>query len=572
MKWIAGICAYRWILPLLIIVAATASAQPVSPLGRPLSGVIAATVSPVEVIYTPASGSSIGRLADTGDQIFLDDEVRTGAAGSMQVMLRDQTVFTMWPNSAIRFDRFVYDPEVSENGALSASILGGSFKFISGQIADHDPDGMTIKLSNATAAIRGTTLAGQVHPDGTSSLVVLSGAVIITPDHSDDSNQGVEVFRSGWGVRIAQDGIPSDPVPFPEPEIRELVAALTLSDLKDEDENNPDKDPDKDSEEKDNTNNDKDADGNPKPLEKEEDKSSQKTDDKNNDPSSASIITASTQRELSELLVASLSDEKNIIALNDLVALISGGKKLEELTDLEKEQLIPNINSNNGINIQAEADLINLALSGEPPIWMVYQNQPSDQLGNPLLDNMFKDLISESYGGQANFAIKGLALSPTAGQGSGSLSYNLVLDYDSLTIVGTYSVNELELGGTGYQDYSTSFSVDLTTGQVRKVAAFDATGLPSQLEDENLNGLLDVGEETESLLLGTVDSISPIDTNAKTGAQVYLTGSFGSISDGESALDGNLADVQVIVREVDETGVPSFTGNNLRANHISAGQ
>jgi hypothetical protein len=87
-----------------------------------------------------------------------------------------------------------------------------------------------------------------------------------------------------------------------------------------------------------------------------------------------------------------------------------------------------------------------------------------------------------------------------------------------------------------------------------------------------LNGLLDVGEETESLLLGTVDSISPIDTNAKSGAQVYLTGSFGSISDGESALDGNLADVQVIVREVDETGVPSFTGNNLRANHISAGQ
>jgi enamine deaminase RidA (YjgF/YER057c/UK114 family) len=565
MKWIAGICAYRWILPLMMIAAATASAQPVSPIERPLSGVIAATASPVEVIYIPASGRSIGRQADTGDQIFLDDEVRTGAAGSMQVMLRDQTVFTMGPNSAIRFDRFVYDPETSEKGAVSASILGGSFKFISGQIADHNPDGMTIKLSNATAAIRGTTVAGQIHPDGTSSLVVLSGAVIVTPDHS---NQGVEVFRSGWGVRIAEDGIPSDPVPFPEPEIRELVAMLALSDLKDEDENNPDKDPEKE----DDASDDKNADGNPEPFEKEEDKNSEKSDDENHIPPIISSITASTQKELSELLVASLSDEKNIIALNDLVALLSGGKKLEELTDLEKEQLIPNINSNNGINIQAEADLINLALSGEPPIWMVYQNQPSDQLGNPVLDNMFKDLISESYGGQANFAIEGLALSPTAGQGSGSLTYNLVLDYDSLTIIGTYSVNELELGGTGYQDYSASFSEDLTTGQVRKVAAFDATGLPSQLEDENLNGLLDVGEETESLLLGAVDSISPIDTNAKTGAQVYLTGSFGSISDGESALDGNLADVQVIVRELDETGVPSFTGNNLRANHISAGQ
>ncbi len=132
MKWIAGICAYRWILPLLVIVSAAASAQPVSPLGRPLSGVIAATASPVEVIYTPLFGDSIGRMADTGDQVFLDDEVRTGDAGSMQVMLRDQTVFTMGPNSTIRFDHFVYDPEASESGTLSASILSGSFKFISG--------------------------------------------------------------------------------------------------------------------------------------------------------------------------------------------------------------------------------------------------------------------------------------------------------------------------------------------------------------------------------------------------------------------------------------------------------
>ena len=48
MKWLTGICAYRWILPLLITIAASASAQTASPLGRPLSGVIAATASPVE--------------------------------------------------------------------------------------------------------------------------------------------------------------------------------------------------------------------------------------------------------------------------------------------------------------------------------------------------------------------------------------------------------------------------------------------------------------------------------------------------------------------------------------------
>ncbi len=203
---------------------------------------------------------------------------------------------------------------------------------------------------------------------------------------------------------------------------------------------------------------------------------------------------------------------------------------------------------------------------------MTYQNQPSDQLGNPVLDQMFRDLISESYQGQANFAIDNLDLSPTSGQGSGKFSYNLLLDYDSLTLSGSYSVSTLELGGTPYQDYSAAFSEDLTTGQVRKVTAFDAAGLPSQLEDENLNGFLDVGEETESLILGAVDSISPVDTTVKTSAQVYLAGSFGSISDGETALDGNLADVEVTIREVDTAGAPSFTGHDLEAHHISQGQ
>jgi len=567
MTWMTGICAYRWILPLLIAVAGTASAQPVSPVGRPLSGVIAATASPVEVIFTPQSGSSIGRMADTGDQIFLDDEVRTGKAGSMQVMLRDQTVFTMGPNSTIRFDRFVFDPDASESGLLSASILSGSFKFISGQIADRDPNGMTIKLSNATAAIRGTTVAGQVHADGTSSLVVLSGAVIVTPDHSDHSGRGVEVFRSGWGVRIGEDGIPSNPVPFPEPEIRNLMGALVLTDQKGEDNTETPSD------QKDKNAAEKDENGDPKPLDKDDTRKAntqQHNDDQDSGQPIPSFVSAGTRKELSELLVSSLTDENSIIAINDIVALLSGGKKIEELSDLEKETLIPNIN--NGINIQAESDLISLALSGEPPIWMTYQNQPSDHLGNPVLDQMFKDLISESYQGQANFAIDHLAISPINGQGSGRLSYNLLLDYDSLTLSGNYRVSALELGGTEYQDYSTTFSEDLTTGQVRKVTAFDAAGSPSQLEDENLNGFLDVGEETESLILGAVDSIAPKDTTLKTSAQVYLAGSFGSISDGESALDGNLADVEVTIREVDETGVPSFTGHDLKANHISQGQ
>jgi hypothetical protein len=83
---------------------------------RPVSGVIAVTTAPVQVTYQDITGEHIGRKADTGDPIFLNDVIMTGADVTMQVMLKDQTVFTMGPDSSIRFDTFIYDPADGANG------------------------------------------------------------------------------------------------------------------------------------------------------------------------------------------------------------------------------------------------------------------------------------------------------------------------------------------------------------------------------------------------------------------------------------------------------------------------
>ena len=134
MKSCSDICSYWLIMVLCVASIGVQISASVAQNIRPVSGVIAVTTAPVQVTYQDITGEHIGRKADTGDPIFLNDVIMTGADVTMQVMLKDQTVFTMGPDSSIRFDTFIYDPADGANGSLSAQVLNGSFKFISGKI------------------------------------------------------------------------------------------------------------------------------------------------------------------------------------------------------------------------------------------------------------------------------------------------------------------------------------------------------------------------------------------------------------------------------------------------------
>lgn len=157
------------------------------------------------------------------------------------------------------------------------------------------------------------------------------------------------------------------------------------------------------------------------------------------------------------------------------------------------------------------------------------------------------------------------------GSGSAKLNYNLELDYDGLTIIGSYDISNLNMGGNTYDDYSNSFSADITSGTIYKSNRLGVDDLPASIEDENANARLDVDEGLEELVLGEVGKIDPVSDQLSLHGQVFLNGAFGSISDGTTTFDGNLGKVDVTLREVDTSGTPSFTDNHLQASHVSAG-
>jgi hypothetical protein len=549
---------------------------------RPVSGVIAVTTAPVQVTYQDITGEQIGRKANTGDPIFLNDVIMTGADVTMQVMLKDQTVFTMGPDSSIRFDTFIYDPADGANGSLSAQVLNGSFKFISGKIADNNPDGMVLKLSHTTAAIRGTSVAGRVNADGSATLLLLSGAVSLQRNDVPDAVV-TDIFRSGWGVTITETGSASDPFRFEETDIANITAELTPEEInkaktanKDEKpDKNPDNNPDKKTEanqdNKDNKDNPSDADAILATLGKKADENEDGKIDKAERKDAAKAIIAAkiedveTETDAFGLLKVALADDGKKIDVTTLGEILTEDKKLLQFTDLTTEQLKPDENT----GIVLESDLLDLSVSGAIPIWMTYSVSPAPRLGNPGLDSAYADLISDQYAGTAQFSGNGLELSPVTGTGSGKLSYSIDLDYDGLKISGSYQIEQIDLGGNPYQDYSDQFDADLTSGQIYKTNSFTENNLPAILEDENGNALLDADEVLDDLVLGKVGKINPVSDQLKSVAQVYMNGSFGSLTDGKTAFDGSFGKIGVTIKEIDENSAPVFTDNHITASHIS---
>lgn len=219
-------------LCLFMGVASHAMAQGLGAKERLISGVIAATSAAVKISYVQPDGAVVGRIAGVGDPVYLDDEITTGPGNRLQILLADQTVFSIGPDSALVIDSFVFDPTAGSSD-LVASVKRGSFKFISGKIAKQGPDKMKLRLPNSTASIRGTSVAGTVGSNGDSSIVLLSGAISVA---SAATNNIADLVQPGWGVAVDAEGSVGAPEQFSAEDIDNLLSVVEFAPAEDESE------------------------------------------------------------------------------------------------------------------------------------------------------------------------------------------------------------------------------------------------------------------------------------------------------------------------------------------------
>ena len=115
------------------------------------AGVSAAVRGEVLLARTDA----VGRQVESGEAIFLGDAIEAGPDGSLQVLLMDESVFTLGAQSKITIDRFIYDPDGGQN-AMTLSMAQGAMRFVAGKIAGGNPEQMQINTPVGQIGIRGT--------------------------------------------------------------------------------------------------------------------------------------------------------------------------------------------------------------------------------------------------------------------------------------------------------------------------------------------------------------------------------------------------------------------------------
>lgn len=99
--------------------------------------------------------------AEPGARLLAGDTLRTGPEGALGIVLRDNTLFSMGPDSELVLNEFVFEPRESKF-ALVANMVKGSFSFLSGLIGKLSPESAKILTPVGTVGIRGTRFFAKV--------------------------------------------------------------------------------------------------------------------------------------------------------------------------------------------------------------------------------------------------------------------------------------------------------------------------------------------------------------------------------------------------------------------------
>lgn len=159
----------------------------------------------------------------SGMNMLLGDRVNSEKASRMQILLLDETVFTIGPDSDLVIDEFVYDPAAG-TGRLTANFTKGVMRYVSGKLAQTNPAAITLKARDATIGVRGTALFVMDDPESSEGAQFIGllgpggrndGGLKIGGMTVSTGKGSVDVFRAGYGTFVSPGGAPGPVVQTP---------------------------------------------------------------------------------------------------------------------------------------------------------------------------------------------------------------------------------------------------------------------------------------------------------------------------------------------------------------------
>jgi len=99
--------------------------------------------------------------AKPGDILHVSDAVTTAKDSTVGIMLEDDTLLSLGPNSGLELNDFAFAPQ-EENYSIGLRLLKGSFAYMSGVIARLAPEKVHIETPDAVIAVHGTSFLVKV--------------------------------------------------------------------------------------------------------------------------------------------------------------------------------------------------------------------------------------------------------------------------------------------------------------------------------------------------------------------------------------------------------------------------
>lgn len=146
----SGFTMHLWPLLLLLLLPWVAQAE---------SGVIGSVKNAAGEAHVVRAQNRLPALP--GMHLHTQDTLTTGVTGSLGIILRDDSLISLGPNSEMQVAQFQFDP-ASQQLSLLTQITRGTAAYLSGQISKLLPGAARVETPTAIIGVRGTHFVVQV--------------------------------------------------------------------------------------------------------------------------------------------------------------------------------------------------------------------------------------------------------------------------------------------------------------------------------------------------------------------------------------------------------------------------
>lgn len=131
-----------------------------------LPSVVMAKEKPAGSIKTLENDVTILRGEQTlaaviGMAVYQGDVIETSSSGAVGIILRDDALVSLGPDSKLNMKNFVFEPK-EERFSILMKILKGTLVYISGAIGQLSPDSVKLETPSSIIGTRGTKVLIEV--------------------------------------------------------------------------------------------------------------------------------------------------------------------------------------------------------------------------------------------------------------------------------------------------------------------------------------------------------------------------------------------------------------------------